>query len=317
MKDLLSIIGVGFGSCLFCVYFFTESFFSEALPAALSDGEDSVVDILNQIFPGVVLYGSLLWTSFGVLVRRGRRIRFLSSVSGGLRWGWLLKCSLIVFVLFALLETAAAFLGQVDFHVSFHRRLLIIILFVFLSEIVREYCLVGIVNRIGGAFSLDERTGFWVGSITSALFRVLMGPLEMLVAFIWLSGDPYLYLSYLWAQLSPQPLSYIAYQFVVGMCSAWLAWRTGGLESSIALGCVGGTVAVVCNLLFFRGYPYSPDSLWPLALMLVCIGATALMSRAAETENLVVRSSSSDALDTWRALIARSGRGSDRGQADS
>ncbi len=116
-----------------------------------------------------------------------------------------------------------------------------------------EYGTRGLINRLLGSYG-SARVSFWIGAIGSSVVFMLLHAAQ----------DPYLN----------------AFYFTFGMTACWMAWRTGGLEASIAM-------HVVNNVLAMSVLPFSDFSgifergagsanaleLVPLALvMIACVG---------------------------------------------
>lgn len=203
----------------------------------------------------------------------GQRPGFLSSVSGRFRWRWCGAACLITlpFVLAYLglslvLEGGVAALGLEVKAYSWWllAGLLLVTPFQAAAE---EYLLRGVLLRTAGSWFASERVAFMVGAVVSSLlFMLLHGASDP-----WLNG----------------------FYFAMGMLLSWLAWRTGGLEASIAVHTVNNMLGLGLlpfqdlDLLFSRGDGAGS----PLVLIqLVLVAAPCvLLARRARTRGIQTR----------------------------
>lgn len=190
------------------------------------------------------------------LIIYGQKPRWLSSVVGRLRWGWMFRLLGLILIPYLLLQGLEA-LGGAYSKLNWQPYSLFMILAVIITTplqcVGEEYGTRGLINRLLGSYG-SARVSFWIGAVGSSL------------VFMWLHAatDPYLN----------------AFYFTFGMVACWMAWRTGGLEASIAM-------HVVNNVLAMATLPFSDFSgifnreagsasflaVVPLALvMLACVG---------------------------------------------
>jgi membrane protease YdiL (CAAX protease family) len=164
------------------------------------------------------------------LIQR-RRPGTLSSVAGRLRWRWLLVCSGLA-VLFCLVSYGTSILAALamddrsggDEHWvgwgAFLVPALVIVLLVPFQAAAEEYVFRGWLLQAVGACTLENARGP-VGRIFSAVFRTPW-PGIVVGSALFTAGHGYTS----WGILDI---------FLFGAIAAWLAVRTGGLESGIAL----------------------------------------------------------------------------------
>ncbi|MYX97755.1 CPBP family intramembrane metalloprotease, partial [Streptomyces sp. SID486] len=151
----------------------------------------------------------------------GRRAGTVSSVTGRLRWRWLLLCVLTALPVVALSmgglsllpadagEPAARWAGWA----AFGRALAVLVVLVPFQAAAEEYVFRGWLTQTAGAFLCSP----WAAVLPqAALFAAAHG---------W--GTPWGFADLL----------------VFGACAGWLTWRTGGLEASIALHSVNNLFA--------------------------------------------------------------------------
>ncbi|MFI9243617.1 lysostaphin resistance A-like protein [Streptomyces sp. NPDC053086] len=151
----------------------------------------------------------------------GRRAGTVSSVTGRLRWRWLMLCVLTAAPIVALSmggmvllpaeagESASQWVGWA----AFGRALAMLLVLVPLQAAAEEYVFRGWLTQTAGAFLRSP----WAALLPQAvLFATAHG---------W--GTP-------WG---------FADLVVFGACAGWLTWRTGGLEASIALHAVNNLFA--------------------------------------------------------------------------
>jgi membrane protease YdiL (CAAX protease family) len=202
---------------------------------------------------GIALMIPCAWLG---LIIYGQRPRWLSSVTGRLRWGWMFRLMGLIAIPYLAMQAFDA-VGGAFTGLSWRPYSLFMIIVVLLTTPLQcageEYGTRGLINRLLGSYG-SARISFWIGAIgSSAVFMLLHA-----------AQDPYLN----------------AFYFTFGMTACWMAWRTGGLEASIAM-------HVVNNVLAMSVLPFSDFSgifergagsanaleLVPLALvMLACVG---------------------------------------------
>ena len=165
-------------------------------------------------------------SGLSIWIVHGIRPRFLSSVAGGIRWGWLLRCIAVILPLWAL-YTALGVLAQPftsprpDHWIAL---LVIVVLMTPLQAAGEEYFFRGWIMQNVGAWFARPIVGLVASLIVSA------------VAFST-------------AHLSPDPwvLGTIA---CLAVASGLAAWRTGGLEAGIAMHAVNNVLTFFFVLVF-------------------------------------------------------------------
>lgn len=157
----------------------------------------------------------------------GQRPRWMSSVTGGLRWRWLGRVAMVLvplWVLYNAVETGVtALLARENPFAGLHLMphtwftLATIVCTTVFQCAGEEYLCRGLVPRVLGSWVPNRRAGLVVGwLVSSALFMALH-----------LAGDPMLNIFY----------------FSFATAATWLTWRTGGLEAAIVLHCVNNLLA--------------------------------------------------------------------------
>lgn len=199
-----------------------------------------------------------------------QRPRWLSSVVGGVRWGWLGRCLALTAPVYVLSQLLTWLLGGVE-DLRVGPDTLVMILGILLTTPFQsageEYGMRGFLNRAVGSWFRSERAAFVFGLLaSSALFVVAHGAGD-----VWLN---------LW------------YGFF-GVISAWLVYRTGGLEASIALHVVNNLVAMVTlpftdfSKIFDRqAGAGGPEILFGLPALLIAVG---LIEWSARRRGIVLR----------------------------
>ncbi len=161
-----------------------------------------------------------------IWIVHGIRPRFLSSVRGGLRWRWLLRCLVIVVPLWALYIgiSVAVEPSSSPRPAQWVALLVMVVLLTPLQAAAEEYLFRGWIMQNVGAWFAHPIAGLVVSLVVSA------------VAFSA-------------AHLSPDPwvLGSIA---CLAIASGVAAWRTGGLEAGIAMHAVNNIFAFFVVLTF-------------------------------------------------------------------
>lgn len=142
----------------------------------------------------------------------GWRPRWLSSVAGGLRWGWLGACLLIAVAITVVPGVLLTLLTEDVTSWSPEPRwpalVAVVVLAVPFQSAAEEYLFRGwILQAVGSLFAGPLAGALAGGAISSLLFALAHG-----------QQDPWLF----------------ADRFVFGAIACWLVWRTGGLEAGIA-----------------------------------------------------------------------------------
>jgi membrane protease YdiL (CAAX protease family) len=165
-------------------------------------------------------------SGLSIWIVHGIRPRFLSSVAGGIRWRWLLRCVAVILPLWALYAGLAALAGpptspRPD---QWAALLVIVLLMTPLQAAGEEYFFRGWIMQNVGAWFARPMVGLVASLIVSA------------VAFSA-------------AHLSPDPwiLGTIA---CLGLAAGIATWRTGGLEAAIAIHAVNNVLTYVVVMIF-------------------------------------------------------------------
>ncbi len=150
----------------------------------------------------------------------GQRPRWLSSVAGRLRWGWMFRLMGLILIPY-LVVTAVDFLfisGVPTLTWRPYSLFLIIGILVTtpLQCAGEEYGVRGLAARVVGSYG-SARVSFWIAALLSSV----------LFAFLHAAQDPYLN----------------AFYFTFGIAASWMVWRTGGLEASIAMHVVNNVIS--------------------------------------------------------------------------
>ena len=191
-------------------------------PVALKDFLDRVT---TSVTPAIFLANNvsialMIPCAWLGLIIYGQRPRWLSSVVGGLRWGWLFRILALILLPYIALEALTISLTGVP-QLTWKPYSLFMIFVILLTTPLQcageEYGLRGLVNRLFGSYG-SSRVSFWIGAIVSSLAFMALH----------LAQDVYLNTFY----------------FTFGMIACWMAWRTGGLEAGIALHVVNNVIAM-------------------------------------------------------------------------
>ncbi len=163
--------------------------------------------VILTIVPGAVL---------AVLVVHRERIGWLASVTGRPRWGLLWRFFLVAIAVVAasyalsfLLPTDAALEGTTPTTGALVATLIVILLTTPLQSLAEEVGFRGYLTQAVASWARRPVVGIAAGVVASAtLFALAHG-----------AQDPWLF----------------ADRLAFGLVASWLAWRTGGLEASVAL----------------------------------------------------------------------------------
>jgi uncharacterized protein len=165
-------------------------------------------------------------SGLSIWIVHGIRPRFLSSVAGGIRWKWLLRCVAVILPLWALYAGLAALAEPPSSPPpdQWAALLVIVLLMTPLQAAGEEYLFRGWIMQNVGAWFARPMVGLVVSLIVSA------------VAFSS-------------AHLSPDPwiLGTIA---CLGLAAGIATWRTGGLEAAIAIHAVNNVLSYVVVMIF-------------------------------------------------------------------
>jgi membrane protease YdiL (CAAX protease family) len=182
--------------------------FTEVAASGGMDLADPVTFVV-AMFSIILLLPALLIAS---RVVSGRGLGLLSSVSGRLRWGWMLRCLGLAAAVFALQTSISMGVSLAQGEGLFVSgatvqpwpMLLLVILLVPLQSATEEYVFRGF---------LMQAVGSW---LKHPAFAILL-PLPLFV---------FGHLYDVWGMLSVAAFA---------LAAGWLTWRTGGLEAGIAL----------------------------------------------------------------------------------
>ena len=172
------------------------------------------------------LVGLIPSAMFASWIVNGVRPRYLASVAGGFRWRWLLRCLMItvpVFVIYLGLQLVTGW-GSSGRPQDWGILLIMVIIGIPFQSAGEEYAFRGLILQNVGAWFKNPRIGLIIAIIPSMIFFALAHG----------SHDPWVF-------------SDLAI-FALSSCIA--AWRTGGLEASIALHATNNVLLMIATLLF-------------------------------------------------------------------
>jgi membrane protease YdiL (CAAX protease family) len=165
-------------------------------------------------------------SGLSIWIVHGVRPRFLSSVAGGIRWKWLLRCVGVVLPLWALYAGLAAFAEPPTSPPpdQWEALLVIVLLMTPLQAAGEEYLFRGWIMQNVGAWFARPMVGLVASLVVSAA-------------------------AFSAAHLSPDPwiLGTIA---CLGLAAGIATWRTGGLEAAIAIHAVNNVLSFVVVMVF-------------------------------------------------------------------
>lgn len=172
--------------------------------------------VILTIVPAAVL---------AVLVVHGERIGWLASVTGRPRWGLLWRFFLVAvavvvvsFALSFLLPTDTSLDATTPTTTALVATLAVILLTTPLQSMAEEVGFRGYLTQAVASWARRPMVGIAAGAIVSAtLFALAHG-----------AQDPWLFTD----------------RFTFGLVASWLAWRTGGLEASVALHAANNLVSL-------------------------------------------------------------------------
>ncbi|QDP95127.1 CPBP family intramembrane metalloprotease [Microlunatus elymi] len=195
---------------------------------------NSLLDTLSSKSMGPLAFGyviagliSLIPSAmFANWIVHGIRPRFLSSVAGGFRWGWLLRCLMITVPLFVIYLGLQFLVGWDYGPRPQHWGVLLIMVVIAIpfQSAGEEYAFRGFILQNVGAWFRNPKVGLVVAMVPSiVLFALAHG-----------SFDPWTFLDLA----------------IFAASSCILVWRTGGLEASIALHATNNVAIMIATLLF-------------------------------------------------------------------
>lgn len=184
---------------------------------------------MDPITFGYVIAGLASLIPLSMLANRiahGIRPRYLSSVAGGFRWGWLLRCLMITLPLFIIYIGLQLLLDwdsgpKPDQWIAL---LIMVLIGIPLQSAGEEYAFRGLVMQNVGAWFANPKLALAISMIPSVLlFAAAHG-----------SSDPWIF-----ADLA-----------IFAIASCVLVWRTGGLEASVALHACNNVTIMIATILF-------------------------------------------------------------------
>ncbi len=218
---------------------------------------------LAALIPTALLLG---WALFR------QRPRWLSSVTGGIRWGWLARCAMVIVPLWLVYlgaEYLMAWQFDEEFSLSVNPDTWLLVIGILVTTPLQaageEYGFRGFIQRSVSSFFRSSRIGLAVGAlVASSLFMLAHG-----------AGDMWLNVFY----------------FSFAMVATWMTWRTGGLEAAIVM-------HVTNNVLSEATMPFQDISGmfnreagtagWPVLIgVAVCVGAALLVDWQARRTGVV------------------------------
>jgi len=189
-------------------------------------------------------------SGLSIWIAHGIRPRYLSSVAGGIRWRWLLRCIAVILPLWALYTALGVLVDPFTSPRPDHwiALLVIVLLMTPLQAAGEEYFFRGWIMQNVGAWFARPMVGLVASLIVSA------------VAFST-------------AHLSPDPwvLGTIA---CLAVASGLAAWRTGGLEAGIAMHAVNNVLTFFVVVIFggwSQAFVGTQTSGTPMMLLLAAI----------------------------------------------
>lgn len=217
---LTGLLGVAMYAVLLGVIFAALAVAAIAVPGFLEEMDvvmrttsyfhlDNPWLLLTLLVPLILMIPVLFAAS---RIVEGRGVGFLASVAGRLRWGWLVRCTLLALGLYAVYYAGSFALGAISgeqisgdaSHPGIPLMLLLVIVLIPFQAAAEEYVFRGyLMQLIGG----------WLRHPAFAI--VLPAPLFVL-------GHGY----DIWGGLSVGAFAIVA---------GWLSWRTGGLEAAIGM----------------------------------------------------------------------------------
>lgn len=156
----------------------------------------------------------------------GIRPRYLTSVAGGMRWRWMLRCLMITVPVWIVFLGLQLWLGW-DYQPKpqhWGALLLLVIIGIPFQSAGEEYAFRGVIVQNVGAWFNNRMVALGVSVIPSiALFALAHGSMHILV---------------------------LADLAIFALSSILLLWRTGGLEASIALHATNNVTLMIATILF-------------------------------------------------------------------
>jgi len=224
---------------LFIIFWLAETTLIVGIVMAAS-GEEMIlgeqVDLELKMTPAMFLANNIslaLMIPIAMLVSLilfDQRPKWISSVVGGIRWGWLGRCLGVLAVIWAIYNLVIWLLDPSVYDGMQMRPYTWFMIFtVLLTQPLQaageEYGFRGVINRAGASlvqpdFKFGRVPAGWLigGILSSAMFMVVHG-----------AADPWLNLFY----------------FCFGFVACFMTWRTGGLEAAVAMHIVNNMLAMI------------------------------------------------------------------------
>jgi membrane protease YdiL (CAAX protease family) len=201
----------------------------------------------------------------------GVRVRWIFSVTGGLRWRWLGRLALVVVPVW-IVYVAVSFLIEPSGELALDPTTL-----AFLAIIVITTPLQAAGEELGARGLIQRSAGSWLRNPTAA-FVVSTIVASSLFALAHLAADPWL----------------IAYYFTFGVAASIAARGTGGLEAPILIHVVNNVLLLVPAVLLGQleeGFDRSAGTGGPFMLvpMAICLGAAFFSAWWARRNGVVTR----------------------------
>ena len=151
----------------------------------------------------------------------GQRPRWLSSVQGRFRWGWFGLCAAIALPVWIVVLVVETLLTGVPPDVGVRPYTVVMVVGILLTTPFQaageEYAIRGLQQRLVASYFPSDLVGFLAGALVTSWTFML----------IHAAADPWLNV----------------YYFTFGVLTAWVTWRTGGLEAAVALHVVNNLVS--------------------------------------------------------------------------
>lgn len=237
--------------------------------------EGNEIDPLGFAFGNIVLALLIPSALLATRVAHGRGAGRLSSVTGRIRWRWLLRCMAVLLPLFVVYLALDLVIDRPEdgMHPQWAMLSLVILASTPLQAAGEEYFARGLILQNVGSLFADPRLAAGMAAVPAVLvFAAAHG-----------SPDPWIF-----TDLA-----------IFGAACTLLALRTGGLEAPIALHAINNVVGMITTLLFggwMEGF-VDADSvgqpLDPLLTLLACAIAVPLLLRLASRDGIAVTATSS------------------------
>jgi membrane protease YdiL (CAAX protease family) len=188
------------------------------------DADAWLVTPLGLLYTNLTLAALIPLTLLVTWAAFGWRPRWVSSITPGVRWRWLLVClgvsAAVLGVTTVVLELLSGYAWTPER--DWPWLVLVVLLTTPLQAAGEEYLFRGWIPQLVGAAIPHAVVGALLGgAISSTLFALAHGEQD-----VWLFGD----------------------RFAFGVLACWLAWRTGGLEAGIALHSANNLVALLLTI---------------------------------------------------------------------